>query len=205
MFLIFEAPSPHVVRIDELKQALQMNNRYGFERTSLRLALAAFAGCASILGGHALAAVGNASAGATVMAPIVVTKAADLSFGKFAIGAGGTITISTSGVRTASGVVPSADGGTMTAAQFVVTGSKDATYSITHGGTTSLSRTSGSETMVLTKFSDLTAANATAGSATSGTLSTGTQTIYVGGTLTVAANQAPGDYTGQVSVAVEYN
>jgi hypothetical protein len=194
-----------VVRIDELKQALQMNTRYSFKQTTLRLALAALAGCAFILSRHAAAAVGNATASATVMAPIVVTKAADLSFGKFAIGAGGTITISTSGVRSASGVVPSGDGSTMTAAQFVVTGSKDATYSITHGGTTSLSRTSGSETMVLTKFSDLTAANATAGTANSGTLVTGSQSIYVGGTLTVAANQAPGDYTGQVSVAVEYN
>jgi hypothetical protein len=182
-----------------------MNTRSSRKRTSLWPALAAFAFGASILSGHAGAAVGNATASATVMAPIVVTKAADLSFGRFAIGAGGTITISTSGVRSASGVVPSADGGAMTAAKFVVTGSKDASYSITHGGTTSLSRTSGPETMVLTKFSDLTAANATAGAANSGTLATGSQSIYVGGTLTVAANQAPGDYTGQVSVAVEYN
>jgi hypothetical protein len=182
-----------------------MNPRYSFKQTPPRLAPAAFAFGASILGGHAVAAVGTATASATVVAPIVVSKTADLSFGRFAIGAGGTITISTSGVRTASGVVPSADASAMTAAKFVVTGSKDATYSITHGGSTSLSRTSGSETMLLTKFSDLTAANATAGTVTSGTLTTGTQSIYVGGTLTVAANQAVGDYTGLVSIAVEYN
>jgi hypothetical protein len=194
-----------VVRIDELKQALQMHTRYSFRQTPLRLALAAFAFGAAILSGHARAAVGTATASATVLEPVAVSKTADLSFGKFGIGAGGTITISTSGVRTASGVVPSADGSTITAATFVVTGSKDATFSITHGGTTSLSRTSGSETMALTKFSDLTAANAISGNATSGTLTSGTQPIYVGGTLTVAANQAAGDYTGLVSIAVEYN
>ena len=180
-----------------------MNTGYSFKRMTFQLALAAFA--AAGVGGPACAAVGVASASATVMEPIVVAKMADLSFGRFSTGAGGTITISTSGVRTASGVVPAADGGSMTAARFVVTGSKDATYSITHGGTTSLSRTSGSETMVLTKFSDLTAANATTGTATSGTLFNGAQSIYVGGTLTVAANQPPGDYTGVLSVAIEYN
>lgn len=182
--------------------APHMNTRFRVTRTLLELSLAAFAASAS---GHGLAATGNATASATVMAPIVVTKSADLSFGKFSAGAGGSITISTSGVRTSSGVVPATADTTMAAAKFDVTGETDATYSISHGGTTMLSRTSGSETMLLTKFSDLTAANATAGSAASGRLTAGTQSIFVGGTLSVAANQAPGDYTGSVSVTVEYN
>jgi hypothetical protein len=165
----------------------------------------ALAGLALGLGAQCFAAVATATASGTVMAPIVVTKSADLSFGKFSAGAGGSITISTSGVRSASGVVPSTADTTMTAAKFVVTGDKDATYSITHGGTTSLTRASGSETMLLTKFSDLTAANATAGTVASGKLTAGTQSIYVGGTLNVAPDQAPGDYTGLVSVTVEYN
>jgi hypothetical protein len=182
-----------------------MTTRYSFTHTILRPALAALSFAAFIQGGHASAATGTATASATVMEPIAVNKAADLSFGRFGIGAGGTITISTSGVRTTSGVVPSPDAGAMTAAKFVVTGTSDATYSITYGGTDSLSRASGSETMMLTKFSDLTAANSTAGNATIGTLTVGTQSIYVGGTLAVAANQAPGNYTGLVSVNVEYN
>lgn len=32
-----------------------------------------------------------------------------------------------------------------------------------------------------------------------------TQSIYLGGTLVVASGQAAGDYTGLVSVTVEYN
>lgn len=182
-----------------------MNTRFRSERTTRKLALAVCAIAASAIGGTAFAAVGTASASATVVAPIVISKTADLSFGTFAIGAGGNVTISTSGVRTSSGVVPSADGGAMTAATFVVSGDKGAAYSITHGGTTSLTRRLGSETMQMTKFSDFTGANATTGTATSGTLNGGTQSIYVGGTLNVSPNQAPGDYTGLVSVTVEYN
>lgn len=179
-----------------------MNTGYRFKRMTFQLGLAAFA---AAVGGSACAAVGAASASGTVIAPIVVTKTADLSFGKFGSGAGGTITISTSGVRTLNGVVAAADGGAMTAAKFVVTGEKDATYTITHGGTSTLTRAAGSETMVLTKFSDLTAANSTGGSVASGRLTAGTQSIYVGGMLTVAPNQAPGDYAGLVTVTVEYN
>jgi hypothetical protein len=77
----------------------------------------------------------------------------------------------------------------MTAAQFVVSGGANTAYSVTHGETTSLSRNSGSETMLLTNLS----AQSGAGS------------IHVGGTVAVAAGQAPGDYTGLVSVNVEYN
>jgi hypothetical protein len=93
----------------------------------------------------------------------------------------------------------------MTAAKFTVAGGADANYSITHGGTTSLSRTAGSETMLLTKFSDLSGAHSTVGNASGGTLTTGAGSIHVGGTVTVAADQAPGDYTGLVWVNVEYN
>ena len=167
----------------------------------LQLALIALAIAAS---GQSFAAVGTASATCMVIEPVAVAKSADLSFGKFAAGAGGTVTISTSGVRTANGVLPSADGA-LTAARFVVTGSNGATYSIRHGGSAVLSRIAGSGTMALTTFSDLSAANATSGAVTSGTLSAGTQSIYIGGTLHVAPNQAVGSYAGEVSVIVEYN
>jgi hypothetical protein len=182
-----------------------MNTQFSFNRPSLKLALTVFAVCAGTLSDHGVAAVGSASASGTVIAPIGVTKTADLSFGTFATGTGGSITISTSGVRTVSGVVPSSDGSAMSAATFVISGDKGATFSISHGGTSALARTSGSETMVLTKFSDLTAGNTTTGTVASGTLTTGTQSIHIGGTLNVAANQAPGAYTGQLTVTVEYN
>lgn len=171
-------------------------------RPGLKLALLALTVVAS---GHGVAAVATASASCMVIEPIAVSKSADLSFGKFAAGAGGTVTISTSGVRTASGVRPSADGGASTAAIFVVTGGQGATFSIRHGASAALSRTAGTEIMTLTTFSDLTGANATAGTATGGMLSAGTQSIYIGGTLNVAPNQAVGSYAGEVSVTVDYN
>jgi hypothetical protein len=166
-----------------------MNLRGSFSRPSRRAARAAMGVCALLLSGEACAAAGSASASATVMAPVAIGKTADLSFGRFAIGAGGTIAISAGGVRTASGVVPSDDGSAMTAAQFIVSGGANATYSITHGGTTSLARSSGSETMLLTESSGVPSAG----------------TIHVGGTVTVAADQAPGIYTGLVAINVEYN
>ncbi len=60
--------------------------------------------------------------------------------------------------------------------------------------------------MALAKFSDLSGANATSGEVTTGTLDgAGTQSLFVGGTLTVAAAQVPGVYTGTVIATVEYN
>ena len=38
-----------------------------------------------------------------------------------------------------------------------------------------------------------------------GLLTAGAQTLLVGGTLTVGSAQAPGNYTGSFTVAVDYN
>ena len=167
-------------------------------------ALAAFGAGASA---PSLAAQASANASATVVAPIAVAAVVDLVFGSFAPGAGGSVTVSTSGVRTASGPVlltatPSS------AARFNITGQAGATYSIVHTGTVVLTNTigAGGETMALTKFSDLTGANATSGTATSGTLSgLGAQSLFVGGTLAVGPTQVAGLYTGTVVATVEYN
>ncbi|WLI88246.1 DUF4402 domain-containing protein [Massilia sp. R2A-15] len=179
-----------------------MDARPAANLACFKIALIALALIAS---DRTLAAVGTASASCTVLEPIAVTKSADLSFGRFAAGPGGTVTVSTSGVRTASGIVPSADAGAPSAAIFLVTGSHGATFSIRHAASAALSRTAGSESMTLTTFSDLTAANATSGTVAGGTLSAGTQSIHIGGTLNVAPNQPVGNYAGEVSVTVEYN
>lgn len=156
--------------------------------------------------GASQAAQASGNSTGTVIVPIAITSTADLSFGNFAAGTGaGTITVSTSGARTVAGVVTIGTGGT--AARFDITGSAGATYSITHGGTAVLTNTGGAgETMTLTKFSDLTGADATSGNVATGTLSgLGTQSLFVGGTLDVGANQVAGTYTGTVIATVEYN
>lgn len=158
--------------------------------------------------GSAYAAEATSVATSTVLAPIGITAPVVLSFGKFAPGAGGSVTISNSGARTGSGVILSSTSSTQSAARFDVTGEGSSTYAITHSGVTELSGPTVAtvvQTMALAKTSDLTGANVTSGNVSSGTLSSGAQSIYVGGTLTVGASQAAGTYTGAVTVTVEYN
>ena len=60
--------------------------------------------------------------------------------------------------------------------------------------------------MGLVTTSDLTGGNVTTGNVATGTLTAGgTQSIFVGGTLTVSATQVAGTYTGAVTLTVEYN
>lgn len=153
--------------------------------------------------GSAIGATTTASSTSTVVTPIAIAKGADLSFGNFASGStSGTVTVSTSGTRTVTGGVVAA-GGTTTAAQFNVTGQAGLNYSISMTGT-SATLTSGANTMAFAAITDLTGGGATSGTVTSGTLTGGAQTVFVGGALTVGANQAAGTYTGAVSVAVDY-
>lgn len=164
--------------------------------------VAALAAVGLALPGASMAASATASSSSTVISPITITKSADLAFGKFAAGTGGTVTVSTSGARTVSGGVVQMTS-TTTAAKFDVAGETGATYTISLSGPAVL--TSGSDTMAFTAVSDLTGANATSGTVASGTLTAGAQSIYVGGVLTVGASQAPGTYTGSVIASVDYN
>ncbi|MFC5551499.1 DUF4402 domain-containing protein [Massilia aerilata] len=169
----------------------------GFKLAAMALAIGA--------AGSAMAANNaTATATSTVITPIAISKAADLAFGSISVGAGGgTVTVATDGARTKTGDVFLAGGATGTAAKFDVTGSGTMTYSITLGGDTSLS--DGTNTMTFARVSDLTGAGATSGNVTSGALTAGAQSIYVGGVLTVAANQPAGAYTGNISATVDYN
>lgn len=178
------------------------------QRPLVKLALVAAVACAGlVLSAPGHAADATATASGTVITPIAIVSTANLAFGNFAPGVGGTVTVSTSGVRSGSGVILTT-GAPASAARFDITGQAGTTYAITHSGTTVLTNTTGSggETMTLTKFSDLTGANATSGNATSGTLSgAGAQSLFVGGTLTVGGAQVAGVYAGSVIATVEYN
>lgn len=179
-----------------------MNKQARFTQNSIKLAAVALALSAAA---GAMAATINASSSSTVVTPIAITKAADLAFGSFAAGStAGTVTVSPDGSRSFGGGALGAgtQGGTITAAQFNVTGQSGFTYSISVTGT---SLTSGSDTLTFTPVSALTASNITSGNVTSGTLTAGAQTIFVGGTLAVGANQAPGTYSGTVTATVDYN
>jgi len=149
----------------------------------------------------AAAASDTATTTATVVQPIAIVDAQNLNFGEFAAGTGGTVVLTTAGAASPTGdVVLTA--GTSTAAEFTVTGQADASFSIgiaddelTHSG--------GVETMALVTTHDLDGVSEDDPAA--GVLTLGTQTIYVGGTLTVASAQLPGVYTGTVTATVNYN
>jgi spore coat protein U-like protein len=154
--------------------------------------------------GNAMAATATATSSSTVVTPIAITNTANLSFGNIAAGGtAGTVTVSPDNSRSVSGGTITA-GGTATAAQFNVTGQAGLTYAIDLAGT-SASLTSGGNSMTFTAISDVTASAITSGTVATGTLTGGAQTIYVGGTLAVGANQAAGNYGGTINVAVNYN
>jgi hypothetical protein len=184
-----------------MDSSIFFNRTFRFAALASVVALGAFGASNSFA---AKAAASNSSA--TVIVPIAITKSADLVFGKFAPGGGGEVTVATDGARTATGPILSISGSTPTAAKFNVTGDKNSTYGITWGGAAVPTDSVSSETMALSKISDLTASGATTGEVSSGTLNgSGAQTIYLGGELTVTSGQADGTYTGDVTATVEYN
>ena len=144
----------------------------------------------------------TASASATIITPISITKTIDLNFGNIAVSAttGGTVILDATGSRTTGGgggVTLPATTGTVAAASFDVAGAASFTYAITLPSSV-VTITSGSNSMDVTSFTSIPSAT--------GTLSTGgTQTLTVGATLAVAAGQAPGSYTNATGIPVTVN
>ncbi|MFV8342641.1 DUF4402 domain-containing protein [Flavobacterium sp. XS2P39] len=139
----------------------------------------------------------------TAQVPISILRNTDMNFGTIAVSSGaGTVLLSASGSRTPSGgVMLPALTGTVTAAQFTVSGQADYTYAITLPATNFILYESGAgpATMVVNAFT----------STPSGisTLLGGTATVLVGATLHVGASQAAGSYTNAAGfeVTVNYN
>lgn len=131
-----------------------------------------------------------------------LTNTTGLSFGAFVAASGGTVTIATSGGRTRTGsVILVNQGGIAAAAQFTVSGTPGATFTITlpADGTVFLSD-GASGSMALNSFTSNPAPTASAGLLSGG----GTATISVGATLTVGNAQSPGNYSGSFNVTVNY-
>ena len=137
---------------------------------------------------------------ATIITPIAITKTVDLNFGNIAaLTTQATVTVNPAGTRSSSNALslPTATPGTISAASFTVTGLADATYSIVLPSAFNV--TSGGNTMEVKDF--------TSTPTPTGLLTAGTQTLTVGASLTVGANQAAGTYTNAnaLSVTVAYN
>jgi hypothetical protein len=143
----------------------------------------------------------TATATATIITPITITKTSDINFGNVAVQAttAGTVVMTPAGVRSATaGVTLPGTSGTVSAASFTVNGQAGYTYAITLPTTITITDAA-SNTMVVNAFSST--------PTSTGTLTGGTETLNVGATLNVNANQAPGVYTSAspFTVTVNYN
>jgi hypothetical protein len=145
----------------------------------------------------------SATASATIITPIALTKTVDMNFGNVAVIGAGTVILAPAGTRTITGGVtlPNAVG-TVTAATFTVGGSGVSTYGITLRTTDyTITNTTGTgaETMIVNAFTSTPSAT--------GALTLGAQTLLVGATLNVGAAQVAGLYTNAIGfdVTVNYN
>lgn len=146
--------------------------------------------------GHSMAATASASASANILAPVTLTKTSDLNFATIVTGTtADTVIVSAAGARTCGAALTCS--GSVTSAAFNVAGTASTSYAITLPSTISI--TSGSNAMNVATFT----------SSKSGNVSTlngsGADSFSVGATLSVGANQAAGAYTGNFTVAVDYN
>ena len=144
----------------------------------------------------------NSGAFAEIIAPIAIAHDVDMNFGSIVPSAGGTVALPASATPTRVATGPTlGDPDDVAAAKFTVTGEPDKTYSITLPGNADveLDGPALSDPMTVTNF--ISSPTVAAG----GLLTAGTQTLYVGATLNVAADQDPGIYEGDFDVTVTYN
>jgi hypothetical protein len=150
-------------------------------------------------GAFAQSSSATATATAVIVSPITITRTADMSFGNIVADSdGGTVVLVPAGTRTLTGLTSPSIPGTVTAASFNIAGLANATYAITLPATHDISN--GAQTMTVNAFSS--------NPSGTGTLdATGAQTLNVGATLNVNANQASGTYTNAAgfTVTVNYN
>ena len=140
----------------------------------------------------------NSTAAVHILRPLTVQKIDDLEFGWISATAAGTIVLNpvNGAITTTGGVLPL--GGTPRAAQFAGAASGNAVVNIKlPNQPVTLTRAGGTETITLSKFTLDGPDKRTMAQASS-------FNFKVGGTLTVGANQADGNYEGTFTVTVQY-
>ena len=151
----------------------------------------------ALVPGLAMAASTNGSGTgkAKIVQPVTATSTQDLNFGTM-LGKANTVTVSTSGTRTATdGTSLVNDNNTASAGVFSVTGPNN--QPITVSLPSSATVTSSTNSMTISNF--------TSDKSGSQTLdNTGALTINIGGDLAVTEGQATGDYTGSYTITITY-
>jgi hypothetical protein len=130
---------------------------------------------------------------------VVLTNTRGLDFGRFVAGSGGTIVVTPAGLRSRTGAVVLLNSPSVGQASFTASrsGGNKTIVTITLPANGSVRISSG--------VSNSMAVNTFVRTPSTATLSIQTaQTIAVGATLTVAPNQAPGNYSGTFPLTVNY-
>lgn len=182
----------------------------GIQGTNFRpmaLCLAAAATAAALTGPCASATETTGTANAAVVRPNTLIKTDDLDFGTIVSGAtGGTVTVNpaTNARGSAGGVTLAGSGaqravfqGTGGLLLIIVSGSNSATLTRAGGGAPAMTAT-------LTRAMTTSDGGIILLGSSATLLPSGVQTYYVGGTLSVPANQPEGDYSGTFTLTVNY-
>ena len=145
----------------------------------------------------AQAASTTATSQALILRPLTLTQTEDLDFGTILPSAtAGTVSVNANtGIRTTTGGVAAA-GGTPQRAEFVGAGRLGLLTIVSIGVPPVLTNGSGGTMATVLVVEGGTGLRVLPG--------TGIQTYRVGGTLTVGANQAAGDYAGTFALTVNY-
>jgi hypothetical protein len=169
-------------------------------RTIIKLIFFIAVACVHIFSLHAQTITGTASA--LLITPIALVKNVDMNFGNLAVSSttAGTVVLTPASTRTtggSGGVTLPATRGTVSAADFTVSGQGGYTYAITLPTSATLSDGAG-HSMTINTFTSTPSAT--------GTLSGGgSQDLTVGATLIVTAAQVSAAYTNATAVPVTVN
>jgi hypothetical protein len=159
---------------------------YRFPRPAGIKVLAALAGLSAIAGVHAQ--------------QIVLNNTRGLDFGRFVAGAGGTITVSPTGVRSRTGGIVLLNSPSTGQAGFTVgrssNGGNNKAVAISVPANGSIRLSSGANSMAVNNFVN----NPT----TILSVPAGGTTLSIGATLTVAPNQPAGTYSGSFPLTVNF-
>jgi hypothetical protein len=138
------------------------------------------------------------TASVTIIQPIGITNTANMNFANLDAKSGGAVILDPDNTRSSQGGVKLADGNTVSAATFEVTGQAGYTYSITLPNSDHV-LTNGTDNIIIRDF--------TSSLNDEGSLALGSQTLRVGASLDINPNQTPGIYTspGGFNISVNYN
>lgn len=149
----------------------------------------------------------NADASAKIQKAIAVVKdtgavnGGDLAFGVIVPGTATVVTVGTNNARTKDTGTATLLGTSFGAASFNVTGSPDATYTVTKPvAAITITKISGTETMSVDNWTCT-----ASGPQTLSSDNVGAGSFKIGGDLHVGAAQVVGEYTGVFTVTVAYN